>query len=141
MEKYVGKKLNAPLEMLRHGGGVYACLLFCGVCVEFAPHAVDAVQYVVGMAFLRAFENGVFYKVRHAFLARCLVAGAGVHINAAVYHCRLVASENNTYAVCKAMILVYFGAVGQGNVFLLYYAFGKGEVATEQLLKFLVLGH
>ena len=119
MEKYVGEKLNAPLEMLRHGRGVYAGLLFCGVGVEFAPHSVDAVKYMVRVAFLRAFENGVFDKMRHAFLARSFVARAGIYINAAVYYRRLVASENNTYAVSKAVILVDFGAVGQGNCFFI----------------------
>jgi hypothetical protein len=58
---------------------VQASFLLGGKGVELSSDILHPAQDVVGIAFLSAFEEDVFYKMGIAPLRRRLIPGAGIH--------------------------------------------------------------
>ena len=79
MEGDVGEEVEATFVMLLEEGGLYAGLFLGGEGVEVAAHIVEAAQDMVGLAVLRAFEDGMLHKVGEAVLVGLLITGAGLH--------------------------------------------------------------
>ncbi len=84
----VGEQLCRTGKVLGHEGRVDDGFFLVGERVQVAPDALHAVQDVPHTSLLRALEDEVFDKVRHALLALFFVARTGIDGEPGVCHRR-----------------------------------------------------
>ena len=86
VEDDVGKQVHGPCDVLLQDGGVIHRALLVGVGIQVAAHTLQTVENVPCLAAFGALEGDVLAEVSQAFLARLLVAGAGIYLVAAIHH-------------------------------------------------------
>ena len=99
VERQVGHQLERPPEMLLHEDRVDEGLLLRRIGVQLAADVLHAVQDVPRAPLVRPLEKHMLHEMGQPHLVGALVAGAGVHREAAIGHRRVDRQVHQPQAV------------------------------------------